>query len=30
VKRMLLETGFSSVTYEPLFFGAAGIHVAVK
>ena len=28
VKEMLLKAGFSSVTYKPLFFGAAGIHVA--
>jgi demethylmenaquinone methyltransferase/2-methoxy-6-polyprenyl-1,4-benzoquinol methylase len=30
VKAMLLEAGFSRVSYRPLFFGAAGIHVAVK
>lgn len=30
VKAMLLEAGFRRVSYRPLFFGAAGIHVAVK
>ncbi len=30
VKKMLLEAGFRDVAYHPLFFGAAGIHVAVK
>ncbi len=30
VKAMLLEAGFRRVTYRPLFFGAAGVHVAVK
>ncbi len=28
IKELLLKAGFSSVTYKPLFFGAAGIHVA--
>jgi demethylmenaquinone methyltransferase/2-methoxy-6-polyprenyl-1,4-benzoquinol methylase len=30
VRDMLISSGFSSVWYRPLFFGAAGIHVAVK
>ena len=30
VRGMLLAMGFRSVTYRPLLFGAAGIHVAVK
>jgi demethylmenaquinone methyltransferase/2-methoxy-6-polyprenyl-1,4-benzoquinol methylase len=30
VKTMLLSTGFQHVSYRPLFFGAAGIHVATK
>lgn len=30
VRQMLLKAGFSSVTYRPLVFGTAGIHVAVK
>ncbi len=30
VKQMLLKAGFSGVTYRPLVFGTAGIHVAVK
>jgi demethylmenaquinone methyltransferase/2-methoxy-6-polyprenyl-1,4-benzoquinol methylase len=30
VRNMLLEAGFAEVRYRPLFFGAAGIHVAVK
>ena len=30
VRDMLLETGFTEVRYRPLFFGAAGIHVAIK
>jgi len=30
VKQMLVKAGFSSVTYRPLVFGTAGIHVAVK
>ncbi len=30
VREMLLQAGFSAVTYRPLFFGAAGIHVATK
>ena len=30
VKQMLLKAGFSRVTYRPLVFGTAGIHVAVK
>jgi demethylmenaquinone methyltransferase / 2-methoxy-6-polyprenyl-1,4-benzoquinol methylase len=28
VKEMLLKSGFRSVSYRPLFFGAAGIHIA--
>jgi demethylmenaquinone methyltransferase/2-methoxy-6-polyprenyl-1,4-benzoquinol methylase len=27
---MMVKTGFSSVEYKPLFFGATGIHIAVK
>ncbi len=30
VREMLLAAGFSSVKYRPLFFGAAGLHVATK
>jgi demethylmenaquinone methyltransferase/2-methoxy-6-polyprenyl-1,4-benzoquinol methylase len=30
VKKMLLEAGFKDVRYRPLFFGAAGLHVALK
>lgn len=30
LKELLIKSGFISVTYRPLFFGAAGIHVAVK
>ena len=30
VKAMLLKAGFSEVTYQALFFGAAGIYIAVK
>jgi demethylmenaquinone methyltransferase/2-methoxy-6-polyprenyl-1,4-benzoquinol methylase len=30
VREMLLSAGFKDVTYRPLLFGAAGIHVAVK
>ncbi len=30
IRAMLLEAGFRRVSYQPLFFGAAGIHVAVK
>jgi demethylmenaquinone methyltransferase/2-methoxy-6-polyprenyl-1,4-benzoquinol methylase len=30
LKKLLLRAGFSRVTYRPLFFGAAGIHAAVK
>lgn len=30
IKEMLLNAGFSEVEYQPLFFGAAGIHVAYK
>jgi demethylmenaquinone methyltransferase/2-methoxy-6-polyprenyl-1,4-benzoquinol methylase len=30
VRQMLLAAGFRDVSYRPLFFGAAGIHVAVK
>ncbi len=30
VKNMLLAAGFREVRYRPLFFGAAGIHVAIK
>ncbi len=30
VREMLLAAGFRDVTYRPLFFGAAGIHVATK
>ena len=30
VRDMLLEAGFGSVSYRPLFFGAAGIHVASR
>lgn len=30
VREMLLGAGFREVTYRPLFFGAAGIHVATK
>ena len=30
VRDMLLEAGFSEVRYRPLFFGAAGIHIAIK
>jgi demethylmenaquinone methyltransferase/2-methoxy-6-polyprenyl-1,4-benzoquinol methylase len=30
VKDLLLKAGFHDVRYRPLFFGAAGIHVAVK
>ncbi len=30
VREMLLAAGFRDVTYQPLLFGAAGIHVAVK
>jgi demethylmenaquinone methyltransferase/2-methoxy-6-polyprenyl-1,4-benzoquinol methylase len=30
VREMLLAAGFSGVSYRPLFFGAAGIHVATK
>ena len=30
VREMLLGAGFREVHYRPLFFGAAGIHVAVK
>jgi demethylmenaquinone methyltransferase / 2-methoxy-6-polyprenyl-1,4-benzoquinol methylase len=30
VKEMLINAGFSDVEYQPLFFGAAGIHVATK
>ena len=30
VKGLLLSAGFKGVSYRPLLFGAAGIHVAVK
>jgi demethylmenaquinone methyltransferase / 2-methoxy-6-polyprenyl-1,4-benzoquinol methylase len=30
LKELLINSGFVSVTYRPLFFGAAGIHVATK
>jgi len=30
IKNLLIKSGFSKVDYEPLFFGAAGIHVAIK
>ncbi len=30
IKNMLIKAGFSKVNYKPLFFGAAGIHVATK
>lgn len=30
LKEMLLTAGFSQVSYRPLMFGAAGIHVAIK
>lgn len=30
IREMLLTAGFKEVSYRPLFFGAAGIHVAVK
>jgi len=30
IKDMLLKAGFREVTYRPLLFGAAGIHIAVK
>jgi demethylmenaquinone methyltransferase/2-methoxy-6-polyprenyl-1,4-benzoquinol methylase len=30
VRKMLLRAGFNEVTYRPLFFGAAGIHVATR
>jgi demethylmenaquinone methyltransferase/2-methoxy-6-polyprenyl-1,4-benzoquinol methylase len=30
VKEMLLKAGFRDVTYRPLFFGAAGLHVATR
>ncbi len=30
IREMLLTVGFKDVTYYPLFFGAAGIHVAIK
>ncbi len=30
MKELLLKAGFSSESYQPLFFGAAGIHVTVK
>ncbi len=30
VREMLLKAGFRDVTYRPLFFGAAGIHVATR
>jgi demethylmenaquinone methyltransferase/2-methoxy-6-polyprenyl-1,4-benzoquinol methylase len=30
VREMLLSAGFREVSYRPLFFGAAGIHVAIK
>ena len=30
IKDMLMKAGFSKVDYQPLFFGAAGIHIAVK
>jgi demethylmenaquinone methyltransferase / 2-methoxy-6-polyprenyl-1,4-benzoquinol methylase len=30
LKLLLLEHGFKSVDYKPLFFGAAGIHIATK
>jgi demethylmenaquinone methyltransferase/2-methoxy-6-polyprenyl-1,4-benzoquinol methylase len=30
IKDMLMKAGFSRVDYRPLFFGAAGIHIAVK
>ncbi len=30
IKEMLLTAGFKDVSYRPLFFGAAGIHVATK
>ena len=30
IKDMLVKAGFSRVDYRPLFFGAAGIHIAVK
>jgi demethylmenaquinone methyltransferase/2-methoxy-6-polyprenyl-1,4-benzoquinol methylase len=30
IEDMLIKTGFSRIDYQPLFFGAAGIHVAVK
>ncbi|MFC1911559.1 ubiquinone/menaquinone biosynthesis methyltransferase [Chloroflexota bacterium] len=30
VKELLLQTGFGEVSYQPLFLGVAGIHVAVK
>lgn len=30
VRKMLLQAGFHQVAYRPLFFGAAGLHVAIK
>lgn len=30
LKRLLLDIGFSKVTYRPLLFGAAGIHIATR
>jgi demethylmenaquinone methyltransferase / 2-methoxy-6-polyprenyl-1,4-benzoquinol methylase len=30
VRTMLLKAGFRDVSYQPLFFGAAGLHVALK
>lgn len=30
IGKMLLEVGFREISYRPLFFGAAGIHVATK
>ncbi|MDD4858925.1 MAG: ubiquinone/menaquinone biosynthesis methyltransferase [Dehalococcoidales bacterium] len=30
VKKLLMGVGFRDVSYRPLFFGAAGVHVAVK
>jgi demethylmenaquinone methyltransferase/2-methoxy-6-polyprenyl-1,4-benzoquinol methylase len=30
IKEMLIKAGFNEVEYQPLFFGAAGIHVAGK
>ena len=30
VREMLLKAGFREVSYRPMFFGAAGIHIATK